>query len=519
MRKVITKSEYANAAQCLRRAYRDYQNSVWNTSIYKPSRLNDHPNETERLVRIIHPRGQKILDPRLTFQELFIKTIKAMEKGVKVIYNPVFICPDKEYMFIGDVMVKGTYRYRLIEVKSGIKCRNSDVYDIGFQKMVLDLLYQSRKHISTDESVLTKKPMSAAYRFKERVRIQNLFDIDMSLAFINKDYSLNKKLDAKSMIKFKNINSRVRDNQPLVKNIVSRYIYSIRNNQIPVRARVIGCIRPKLCEYYDECWDESKSITHHIYNAAIVPVRNEKGPLFFPTTVSETIKPNKRFDLRKDDKLELLLSEISTMSIAAMSIQSMNLSIPILKGMKPLEPLPRILSIMDCSALNELNTEPYFYFESTKYDPRRRFIFELLSATEKYESIVIFGGKYLLVSLLESAKKMNYLPQKVEALISKTVDIEAVFLDYILKNHNYIKRMGIFSLVRLLFPNIECTGSLKDDYAANILLVSYDSSKEHRKLKIEEQLSEYHNTRVRCLHLILAHLNSINKKGGSMDTS
>ncbi|MBK7573300.1 MAG: DUF2779 domain-containing protein [Bacteroidetes bacterium] len=346
------------------------------------SSVSSKPNygyEVEAAVYKQYFDGINVYDATKSAHELAEITIDAIKSGVPIIYQPTFMSKDGNFIFRGDLLVKGQNNYRLIEIKSSTAIKiPAHIFDVGFQKMVLD---------SHHHNTITDDDVTFTYSYKSRKYKDPVFrNIEVFIAHINKEYVFNVRLDLDSLIIEENVTARANRNLALINRALRTFESAIKKNKIPELNIGTHCTKPEKCTFYNYCWkDVPKKSIHRASKLSEAKIRKlaEKGitsiediPSNFE--MSESVRTQITAELGqkevvKKSKLKSFLEKLKNTSLIYLDFESIMPAVPVFIGTKPYQQICFQYSLIKQKEIGSPDLIRCDFLAEAGYDPRRTF--------------------------------------------------------------------------------------------------------------------------------------------------
>lgn len=423
MKTPVSKSAFMKAEQCLKHFY-----------LYR-----NHPNLRDKISKEKQFIFQRGTDVGVFAQQLFPggvdvtkdekwnqvhyahKTKELIERGVETIYEATFIYDDLLVMV--DILHKQDGKWIAYEVKSSLKISETYVKDACFQYFVI------------------------------KNCLQDL--MDFNLLTINPNYILNGDLDIRQLFKTTSILKDAIKNQSYFSFKTQLAKETLEKGKIPNIPVGTHCFQPYDCDFLGLCWkgiNEDNSIFHlgkqskqqlfDYYNNGVKTIeaidpKNLKKEIAIQVAAVKT----KEEQLYKEE-IKSFLATIKT-PYCSLDIEVWMAALPYYQNTKPFQQIPFLFSMI-YESNGELKT--LSYFKAIDSDLRQEFLDHILSATEQFETILMYDKSLEENVLNQLAEVFPSYVVRINKLKQKIVDVAEL-----VKQGNYYHpdMKGNFSLKSL----------------------------------------------------------------------
>lgn len=396
----ISKSAFMKAEQCLKHFY-----------LYR-----NHPNLRDKISREKQFIFQRGTDVGIFAQHLFPggidvtkdekrnqlhfaqRTKDLIEKGIETIYEATFIYDDLLVMV--DILHKQDGKWTAYEVKSSIKVSETYVKDACFQYFVI-------KNCLPDL-------------------------VDFNLLTINPNYVLDGELDIQQLFKTTSILKDANKNHSYFAFKTQVAKETLEKGKIPNIPIGTHCFQPYDCDFLGLCWKGMNEDNSIFYLG-----KQSKQQLFdYYNNGIKTIDGISAIDLKKEisiqvkavkTKEEQIYKEEVTAFLSAikkpycsLDIEVWMAALPFYQKTKPFQQIPFLFSLV-YEENQDLKT--YSYFKPIESDLREEFLTSILSATEKFETILMYDKSLEENVLNQLAEVFPEYKSKITQLKTKIIDL------------------------------------------------------------------------------------------------
>lgn len=323
--------------------------------------------------------------------------------------------------------------YDIVEVKSGTKVKDENIYDVAFQKYVYE---------------------------KYGIKIRNCY-----LMHINNKYEREGKLDLKELFTIEDITKEVlkishniEDNINSLLDIIDQEDYTGNH-----------CENPKECPLPNLDWDFlTDNSVFSLYNIRVKKALEYYNSGYLDITqIPDSIKLNPKQKIQKDciinnqihlDKkgINIFLNTLKY-PLYYIDFETYSPAIPIYDGMKPYQRIPFQFSLHIQNAPNEELIHKEFLADGDK-DPREEFILKIKEFCNDKGSIITFNKSFEKGVLKECVSFLSQHEEWFESIDDRLIDLLDVF-----RNFDYYnpKQQGSCSIKKVL-PSIYPEKNHKD---------------------------------------------------------
>jgi len=414
----LSKSRFVSGLQCHKLLW-------WKT--HEPDAPELEPDESQQVIfdrgtmigevaRTYVPGGVLIDFPYFEVNKKLKATAKAIEQGVKVIYEASFIANG---VFVAvDILEKTRGGWNLIEVKSSTKAKPEHLPDVAIQTHVLEKAGINIRHIE--------------------------------LMHLNREC---RHPDLSSLFSRSNLTKETKGLLPSVRRELVKQKRILKG---PLPDVEVGpfCTDPYDCPFYWRCWPEPPE--HHIstlyrIGQKAVELESQGVETIFdlPSNYSLSSVADRQRRSVKTGKM-IVEHDLTTVlkklkrPIAFLDFETIQPAIPVWKGCRPYDHIPVQFS---CHVLGKRSgLKRYKWLADGPGDPRRELAEKLLAACEGTETIVAYNASFEKRMIRETADVLSGVKRRLKALNDKIVDLLPI-----VRNHVYHPDFcGSFSLKSVL---------------------------------------------------------------------
>ncbi|MEJ2194898.1 MAG: DUF2779 domain-containing protein [Ignavibacteriaceae bacterium] len=322
------------------------------------------------------------------------KTAKEIKSGSKTIYEAGF--QFNEVLVIADIVVKSRNSWKVYEVKSSTSISETYLNDAALQYYVLS---------------------NSGLKIK-----------DFSIVYLNNQYIRNGELDINALFIVESVLQHILPLRDFVQENVERLKKVLLKKRIPDIDIGEHCYNPYICGFYNYC-------RKHIPEDSIFDLSG--------------MHLNKKYDLYRDGIIELDdVPEDYPLNypLYFMDFETFQPAVPLFDNSKPYQQIPFQYSIHYKKTKNSELIHSEFLADAGE-DPRKKFIENLLEATEKPGDIVAYNKAFEITRLKEIARDFPEYSEEIEERILRIKDLMLPFQ----RNYYYAPEMkGSYSIKYVL---------------------------------------------------------------------
>jgi len=400
---LISKTAYLKFEQCSKAFYLYKKHYYLRDKVELDKQLTfNRGHQIGYLAQQLFPNGRDVSKETANSTQAAELTKQLIEAKTEVIYEATFIFND--ILVMVDLLVRQDDFYTAYEVKNSLKISEVFLKDACLQYYVL------RNQINL---------------------------IDFYLVTINGNYLFNGELEIKELFKKRSIKQEAEKNIEYFEIKVAQAIQVLDENRIPNVEIGEHCFKPYQCDFFETCWKEklgqdsvfnlpnlSKSNALAYYLNGIKSIKDLPDDLILskgPSIIKNAMIDEKVYV--EFGKLKQLLGDLQE-PCCAFDIEVLSSSIPIIKGTKPFEQIPFLVSVFD-------GDSSFNYFTNHETDQRESFLESLLELTNNYATLLVFD-KTLEENVIN--KFIELFPARQKELLelkSKLFDVYTIFSDLI----------------------------------------------------------------------------------------
>jgi hypothetical protein len=371
-----------------------------------------------------------------------------------------------------DILVPNGKKWDIIEVKSGTKVKDINLYDVSFQKYI----YESNG--------LDIRKCYLMYLNKEYVRKGNL---NLKKLFVKDDITLEvRKLS-------RDIEERISSMFDIISSIITPQAGILQKNDIKEgnhNCLSEGCLDLPQNNVFNLYYDKKKG--RDLYSKGIYAIKDI--PADYKLNEKHTIQRNCAINNEiyiDKTKITDFLNNLEY-PIYYLDFETIYTAIPMFSGLKPHDQLPFQFSLHVVKKNGE-KSQHFEYLYNGCDDPRKEFLQELQQVLGSTGSIVVYNLSFEKKVLESLAKFQPEYSEWVEKIVHRLVDLYIPFRKFLYYNS---KQQGKTSLKAVL-PSI--TGKSYDELdiqegmTASIEFhrVTYSECIEQEKQKVRTDLLKY----------------------------
>lgn len=423
MKSPISKSAFMKAEQCLKHFYLYRNHPNLRDKISKEKQfIFQRGTDVGVFAQQLFPGGVDVTKDEKRNQLLFAeKTKELIAQGVTTIYEATFIHNDLLVMV--DILHKQNNQWIAYEVKSSLKITETYVKDACFQYFVI-------KNCLPDL-------------------------VDFNLLTLNTNYVLNGELNIQQLFKTTSILKDALKNHSYFTFKTQIAQETLEKGKVPNIPVGTHCFQPYDCDFLGLCWKginednsifylgkQSKQQLFDYYNAGVKTIDAvDASQLKKEIAVQVEAVKTKQEQFFKEEVQAFLSSVKST--YCSLDIEVWMAALPFYQGTKPFQQIPFLFSL-----IHQENNEwkRYSYFKPIETDSRIDFLEAILSATEKFETVLMYDKSLEENVLNQLAVAYPEHKSRIELLKSKIVDLAEIIQT---GNYYHPAMKGNFSLKSL----------------------------------------------------------------------
>jgi hypothetical protein len=441
MKKIIlSKSTFLRGIQCVKAIFMHYNNPELKTPFTNEQQMRfDQGLEVGTIGRNIYKGGVDLSQGgKIKGNDLIITTNNALQKKEQqIFYEPAFRSTNGELMFQADVFVRSKKKNRIIEIKSSTAIKLPEfIYDIGFQWKIL---------------------------------IANGFDKNMEiyLAYLNKDYIRHGDLDIEKLFVLENVTSRAKKVQPLITRHLNQFKKILGKDTCPSIGIGEHCFKPYPCSFMQHCWKNIQE--NSVWN--IGGIRKSKASKLFSSGIVKPEEIPRNTKLRETQWIEIDSAIENKPSVNRKELKnflhSLNVDGPLLfmdfetempaipkySGTGPYEQL-----CFQYCILYQKNSDAEFerreFIAEPGHDPRGVFIKNLLNDTKDAGNIIVYNEVFEKSRLKELAVLFPEYAIEIEKRIERIRDLMYPFAQRHFYHPAFKGKHSIKSVLPVLCPEL-----------------------------------------------------------------
>jgi hypothetical protein len=467
---LISKSSFIKGIQCEKQLYLyKYHYDLMDEINEGQQVIFDRGHDVGELAQHLFPGGILATEDPMKAAQAIDKTKELIDNGANIIYEAAFIF--NEVLVIADIMVKEGELWNIYEVKSSTRISDTYLQDAAIQYYVIS---------------------------------NNLNVKDISIVYINNQYTRKGDLDLKGLFNIESVKGPVFKLQEFIKSELERFKKVLSDKGIPNIEIGQHCNEPYRCGFHGYCW---KGIPDYsVFDIASLKgekkfdlyrqgyISLEDVPEDYPLSAAQRLQieshtGNKIFVDR--DNIKKFLSTISY-PMYFMDFETFMPAIPMFNGTRPYQQIPFQYSL-HYQKNSESKVEHHEFLADADGDPRKPFLIKLLKDTREPGIILVYNKAFEITRLKELAADFPDYAKETEERINRIEDLMMPFQ----KKYYYTPEMqGSYSIkseLPALVPELSYDGmDIADGGAASVAFESlYFEDDVFRINEIRENLLKY----------------------------
>ena len=398
------------------------------------------------------------------------RTKELINSDAKVIYEAAFMF--NEVLAIADIVVMEKEGAKIFEVKSSTSISETYLNDAALQYYVISNLGMKVK--------------------------------DFSIIYINNQYVRKGDLNLEELFTTESVLESVLPLQKSVKENVNRFKKVLLKKQMPNIDIGEHCYNPYTCGFFNYCRKHIPEDSIFDFSGMHLAKKYElyrEGIISFDD-VPEEYPLNKNNELQLDvyrsgkpliDKkaIKNFLSDLNY-PLYFMDFETFQPAVPLFNDSKPYQQIPFQYSVF-LKKNNDSKAEHFEFLAETGFDPRKKFIENLLKVVEGNGDVLVYNKTFEITRLDEIARDFPEYTGEIEKLISRIKDLMIPFQ----KKYYYASEMKGSYSIKAVLPALvpELSYDELEINEGGLASVAYESLQTETDLmfiaEIKQQLIEY----------------------------
>jgi len=398
------------------------------------------------------------------------RTKELINSDAKVIYEAAFMF--NEVLSIADIVVMKNGGATILEVKSSTSISETYLNDAALQYYVISNLGMKVK--------------------------------DFSIIYINNQYVRKGDLNLEELFTTESVLESVLPLQISVKENVNRFKKVLLKKQMPNIDIGEHCYNPYTCGFFNYCrkhipedsiFDFSGmhlAKKYELYRDGIISL--DDVPADYPLNKNNKLQ----LDVYKSNKpvinkkaIKNFLSDLNY-PLYFMDFETFQPAVPLFNNSKPYQQIPFQYSVF-LKKNNDSKAEHFEFLAETGFDPRKKFIENLLKVVEGNGDVLVYNKTFEITRLDEIARDFPEYTGEIEKLISRIKDLMIPFQ----KKYYYSPEMKGSYSIKAVLPALvpELSYDELEINEGGLASIAYESLQTETDLmfiaEIKEQLIEY----------------------------
>jgi hypothetical protein len=462
---LLSKSKFLNGIQCPR--------LLW-ASIHKKEMLPEFSiatldtfkqgNEVGELAKQTFPDGIDI--PTEKFMQNIQLSKEALTKN-KPLFEPAIMI--EQLYSRADVLIPVGEEWDVVEVKSGTKVKDVNIWDVAFQKHVYE---------------------------KAGLKIRKCF-----LMHVNNQYVKDGKINPKEFFTKEDITEEVEEKLKEVPEKVNEMVEILNNKQLPENTIGTQCNDPYDCPLKDDCWSflpeghvfqlsRGKKKAFELFDNKIYAMKDipEEFKLTDKQGIQRDCEVNNKIHVHKES-IKHFLSGLKY-PLYYLDFETFKTAIPLFDGSKPYQQIPFQFSL---HIVREEGVEPEhieFLYDGNK-DPRKEFIEKLKESLGEVGDIVTYNMAFEKGVISKLAEFLPEYKDWAEMINGRVVDLLVPFRNFSYYNPVQKGSASIKYVLPAMTGKSYAGMDIADGMTASIEYFNTHYGEESKKLKVREDLLKY----------------------------
>ena len=465
---LLSKSKFLNGIQCPR--------LLW-ASIHKKEMLPEFSittlntfktgNEVGELAKKLFPEGIDI--PTEDFSQNIQLSKEALTQN-KPLFEPAITF--EQLYSRADVLVPIKEEWDIVEVKSGTKVKDINIWDVAFQKYVYE---------------------------KAGLKIRKCF-----LMHVNNKYIRQGELDPEEFFVKQDITEEVEEKLKIVPEKITEMIDILNSPELPENVIGLHCDDPYGCPLKDDCWSflpeghvfqltRGGKRSFELFDNKIYAIKDipEEFKLTDKQGIQRDCEINNKIHIHKES-IKHFLAELKY-PLYYLDFETFNGAIPLFDGIKPYQQIPFQFSL---HIVKEEGAKPEhieFLYDGNS-DPRKEFIEKLKESLGDTGNIIAYNMAFEKGIVSKLAEFLPEYKNWVESTNNRMVDLWIPFRNFAYYNP---KQKGSGSIKKVLPSLVGGDGyagmEIADGMTASIEYYNshYEDIDAAKKSKVREDLLKY----------------------------
>jgi len=398
------------------------------------------------------------------------RTKELINSDAKVIYEAAFMF--NEVLAIADIVVMKNGGAKILEVKSSTSISETYLNDAALQYYVISNLGMKVK--------------------------------DFSIIYINNQYVRKGDLNLEELFTTESVLESVLPLQKSVKENVNRFKKVLLKKQMPNIDIGEHCYNPYTCGFFNYCrkhipedsiFDFSGmhlAKKYELYRDGIISL--DDVPADYPLNKNNELQ----LDVYRSGKplidkkaIKNFLSDLNY-PLYFMDFETFQPAVPLFNNSKPYQQIPFQYSVF-LKKNNDSKAEHFEFLAETGFDPRKKFIENLLKVVEGNGDVLVYNKTFEITRLNEIARDFPEYTGEIEKLISRIKDLMIPFQ----KKYYYSPEMKGSYSIKAVLPALvpELSYDELEINEGGLASIAYESLQTENDLmfiaEIKQQLVEY----------------------------
>lgn len=404
---ILSKSSFLQGCQCIKSLYLNKNQFDLKEKVSTSQQaVFDKGHEVGKLARILFPGGTDASpQSKFNYQESVSFTRDLLKKNVSIIYEAAF--QHKQVLTAVDILVNNNGKFKIYEVKSSTEIKDINIIDAALQYYVL-----------TKSGILLD---------------------DISIIFINNQYSRNGELDLKQLFNIESVKNKVLQKQNYVKEKIEELKLVATSNNVISKDIGPHCTDPYDCDFINFCWKNIPDVS--IFDLIRLN-KNKKFVLYqegiidfkaLPADYKLSDSQKMQVDCYLKQKTYINKNEINhfvskiAYPVYFMDFESFQSPFPRFDNSRPYQQIPFQFSLHCKSHQKGEARHMDFLAEANSNDPRIPFIKALLKAVEMPGAILVYNQSFEISILKQIAIDFPDFSDGIYSLISRIIDLMIPF--------------------------------------------------------------------------------------------
>jgi hypothetical protein len=423
-------------------------------------------HEVGYFARSLFPGGTDASQDAHDAASIVARTAALLESGAKVIYEAGFV--HGKALVIVDILVRNDEGWWAYEVKSSLKISGNYLKDAYLQYYVLH-------HVLGE--------------FR-----------DLFLVTINPGYVRGETLEPKKFFVRRSMKHAAEKNISYFEHRLTEAGMVLERDTIPDVPIGAHCFKPYRCDYFSTCWKSSTGL-NSIFNLPMADKNSllswhDAGITGIEDIPDELIRKESLKKIREafltgkpviePDRINEVLARVKG-NFAAIDMEIWSAAMPQVKGTKPFEQIPFLVSVYNGSSHSA-------FFASDNDDPRRSFATALIALTEPFATLLVYDRSLEAQVVNDLAHRFPDLAHMLQAIKEKMVDLFDVFLKLAYYHPSFRNSFSLKAVSTVLLDDLSYTGIESGLEAMKLYSDFRRSENELERETLRSALIDYCNT-------------------------